>query len=109
MYKKNRIKPTSIEINESVEGESIETKIERMVKNKEKPDGTTDLLYSERSEGVVAGYNIRTDRWDVAIEAMDKATSSKIAKRDAAAQAKIVDMKPEKESGKPESTGGTSE
>lgn len=109
MYKKNRIKPTSINVNESVEGESIETKIERMVKNKEKPDGTTDLIYSERSEGVIAGYNIRTDRWDAAIEAMDKATGAKIAQRDAAAKAKIVALNPEKESGKPESTGGTSE
>lgn len=107
MYKKNKIDRTSIKINASVEGEPLETKIERMVNNKESIEQGAQLIYMERNEGVIAGYNIRTDRWDAAIDAMDKATGAKIATREK--KGKIVELNPENSIGKAESTGGTNE
>ncbi|MEM0173216.1 MAG: hypothetical protein QXI16_01765 [Sulfolobaceae archaeon] len=39
------------------------------------------MIYTNRKDGVLPGYNIRTDRFDVAIDAMDKVAMSKLAKR----------------------------
>ena len=71
---------TGFNINESYEGETIEEKIERIVQNNEPITDGAPLIYTEKSEGVVPGYDIRTDRFDVAIEAMDKVTATNIAK-----------------------------
>ncbi len=89
MYRKQQIKGTSITINESVEGESIEWKVNRILNNKEPITDGAPILYSERKDGVIPAYNIRTDRWEVAVEAMDKVSGSYQAKR----EAKIIEMK----------------
>ena len=53
MYKKNQLRETSLNVNKSVEGESIEIKISRMINNKEPINtGRTELIYTERKEGV---------------------------------------------------------
>lgn len=75
---KNR---TLIKINNSVQGETIEQKIERIVSNKEPITDGAPLIYTDRKDGVQPDYDIRTDRWDAAITAMDKVTKSKLAKR----------------------------
>lgn len=63
------------------EGESIEAKVTRIVLNKEPIKDGAPLIYTDRKDGVLPGYDIRTDRFEVAVEAMDKITKSKIAKR----------------------------
>ena len=73
---------TSIECNESLEGETIEQKVERILSNGEAIEDVAPLIYTERADGVQPQYDIRTDRWDVAIDAMDYVTASEIAKRD---------------------------
>lgn len=73
---------TSIEKNTSMEGETIETKILRIVENKEPITDGAPIIYTDRREGVLAGYNIRTDRFDVAIDGMDYIAKSQIAKRE---------------------------
>ena len=67
---------------ESYIGESIEMKCRRIMENKEPIKDGAPLIYTERKEGVLPGYNIRTDRWEVAVDAMDKVNKSKIAKRE---------------------------
>ena len=76
----NRSKLTSVEI---VEGEPIEWKIERVVSNKEPITDGAPSIFTERKDGVISAYNIRTDRWEIATEAMDKVSGSIQAKRDA--------------------------
>lgn len=63
------------------EGESIENKVNRILINKEPITDGAPLIYTNRKDGVLPGYNIRTDRFDVAIDAMDKVAKSKLAKR----------------------------
>lgn len=82
MYPKVKIVKSKIKINESIEGETIETKMLRMVQNNETTTDNAPLLYQERGEGVPHGYNIRTDRFDVALESMTVVHRSEIAKRD---------------------------
>lgn len=98
-YSKSRL--TSVEI---TEGEPIEHKIERVVSNKEPITDGAPSIFTERKDGVVSAYNIRTDRWEVATEAMDKVSGSIQAKRDAKgkvskpkeeskSETKVVDLK----------------
>lgn len=82
MYRKQPITKSSITRNEGLEGETIEMKIERVVNNKEPITDGAPLIYTERKDGVLPGYDIRTDRFEVAIEAMDKVTKSNLAKRE---------------------------
>lgn len=72
-----------LRINESKEGEPIEMKIERKVNNGEPMNepGVT-LLYTERSKGVLPETDIRTDRFEIAIEATDKIAKSFQARRE---------------------------
>lgn len=71
-----------IRVNNSTEGETIEMKIERIMSNQEPISDGAPLIYTDRDEGVLPAYDIRTDRFDVAIEAMDKVTKMNIAKRE---------------------------
>jgi hypothetical protein len=89
-YKYQVSTPTSIKFNETYEGETIEQKIERVTNNQEPIKDGAPLIYTDRKDGVQAGYNIRTDRFEVAIEAMDKVTATKIAQRESRAQMKVV-------------------
>lgn len=91
-YRQRKVKLTNIKVNKSIIGETLERKIERMVNNGEpiaSNPGSEGLIYTERKEGVLSGYNIRTDRFDVALDAMDKVSRSKAAKRDAATKAEV--------------------
>lgn len=63
-------------------GESIEQKMARVMQNNEPIEDTAPLEYTERKDGVLAEYDIRTDRFEVARIAMDKVNATKIATRD---------------------------
>jgi len=81
-YKQPFYHTTQISIEEQIEGATLEVKIAKMVENNEPLKADIGLLYTERKQGVLAGTNVRTDRWEVATDAMDKVAKSKIAKRD---------------------------
>ncbi|QCS37328.1 hypothetical protein [Tortoise microvirus 85] len=68
MYNKIRQRRTSIKVNESAEGETIETKLERLVNNGDEIVDGKELLYSRPEDGIIAAFNIRHDHWDDAIE-----------------------------------------
>lgn len=104
MYKREKISKTSIQRNETYEGETIETKVERIMNNKEEPNDGAPLIYTERNEGVLPGYNIRTDRFEVAIEATDKITASQVSKREENQKKRIEEYN--KKHGKSEKTEG---
>ena len=72
---------TSINQNETYEGETIETKVQRIVENNEPIEDGAPLIYTERKDGVLPGYDIRTDRFEIAIEAMDAVSKANTAKR----------------------------
>lgn len=82
MYKTPKQNRTQISVNNTTEGESIEHKFQRILNNKEPIKDGAPLIYTERSEGVKAGYNIRTDRFDVALDAMTVVHRAKTAQRD---------------------------
>lgn len=59
-------------------------------------DESIPIIYTERDSGVIASTNIRTDRFEIAREAIDKinrAQAEKIAKNKNKQQESIEDMK----------------
>ena len=68
--------------NETYVGESIEQKIERITTNKEPIKDSAPLTYTDRSQGVKPEFDIRTDRWEIAVEAMSLIDKSNKAKRE---------------------------
>lgn len=72
---------TKINRNESVTGEYIETKIKRAINTMEAIEENAPIIYTPRAEGVKPEYNIRTDRFDVALEAVTKYHEKKMEQR----------------------------
>lgn len=82
MYKIPKYSQSLIKANRLREGETIELKVKRLMANKEPIKDGAPLIYTERKDGVGAAYNIRTDRFELAAEAMDKVHRSEQARRD---------------------------
>ncbi len=68
---------TSIEVEITYSAETLEETIQRRLKNKEPMDDNIKLLYTPITEGVKSGFNIRSDRWDIALDAINKIEKSK--------------------------------
>lgn len=107
MYKQNRYQPSSIQVNDSTEGETIEQKIERIVNNGEPITDGAPLVYTERSEGVLPQYDPRADRFEIAIEATDIIQKTHMAKREERIKA-LEEMRNPKESPEAGDSSGTS-
>lgn len=81
MYKYKKANSTSLNVNTSYEAENLEKRIERITNNGEPITDTSPLIYTERKDGVLPDYNIRTDRFEHAIDAMDRVDKMHKAKR----------------------------
>ena len=97
VFEKPKYLKSGIKAHEVVEGETIEMKFKRILENKEPVKDGAPLLYTERKDGVKAEFNIRTDRFEIAVEATDKIQKSYKAKREGKNLALQVD-KPEGQS-----------
>lgn len=83
MYRQtNKANKTTIKTNAHYEGEPLEKKIARVLNNKEPITDGSPPIYTERKDGVIADYDIRTDRFEVAAEAMGAIAKSNTAKRE---------------------------
>lgn len=111
MYRKIKSTETSIKVNGSYVGETIEQKIERVTVNREPITDGAPIVYTERREGVRPEFDIRTDKFEIAIDAMDKVSKTKIAEREGRI-GKIIELekaRKEQKNGGAEPIGGTSE
>ena len=62
------------------DGESLENKVRRITENNEPITDGAPTIYANREDGVLPAYNIRTDRWEVAQQAMDAINQANLAK-----------------------------
>lgn len=62
------------------DGESIENKVRRITENNEPITDGAPIIYTNRDDGVLPAYNIRTDRWEIAQQAMDAVNQANLAK-----------------------------
>lgn len=82
MYKYRPITNGQITVDKSTEGETIETKVKRLIQEKEPIKDGAPIIFTDRKDGVNSAYNIRTDRWEIATDIMSKLEASRRAKRD---------------------------
>jgi len=101
-YKKVTIKNNSVKVNQSTDGEPLEVKLERILESKEPIPSSVPLMYAERNAGVNPATDIRTDRFETAIEATTMQAKTYQTRRQELAKGR---QKPE--DGKPESIQGT--
>lgn len=106
MYKVKQSNKTTLKVNNQYEGETIEQKIDRIVNNREPITDGAPLTYTNREEGVLPAYDIRTDRFEIAVDAMDKVTKSHQAKREERAKLVGIDEKTDKKETKSNKDGG---
>lgn len=66
------------------EGESLEEFLRRQTETNEPIQATAKIQYTERKDGVLPEYDIRTDRFEYAMRAMDKVHATNAAQRHAA-------------------------
>ena len=69
MFAKPKYNSTSIRVNTSTEAEHFHIKLQKMIDNKEPIDATAPIIYTARKDGVIPQYDIRADKWDIAMEA----------------------------------------
>ena len=67
-------------LNKCVDGESIEVKIRRIVDEKEPITDGAPIIFTDAKDGVRPEFNPRTDRWEIAIDAMDKVSNYQLSK-----------------------------
>jgi len=96
MYIYKKPQKTTLKRNTSYQGETLEKKINRIVNNKEPIKDGAPIIYTERKDGVRPEYDIRSDRWEIALDAMDMVNKDKLAQREKrqtdAQNAKIAQM-----------------
>lgn len=78
------------------EGETIEEKVRRVVETKEPIEDGAPLIYTPKEDGVIAAYNIRTDRWEIAQDAMSLKYKAEIAKSKGNADEKLKEVEESK-------------
>lgn len=67
------------------QGESIEEMIRRCTASNEPIESTAPMIYTEEAAGVQPQYDIRADRFDIALDAVDKYQKSEAARKNAEA------------------------
>lgn len=65
---------------DAYEGELIETKVKRITVNKEPIKDGAPLVYTEKKDGVLPQFNIRTDKWDLVLDKMEAGNRQKLLK-----------------------------
>lgn len=92
MKKRTNKERTSIRQNTSYPAVPMERKIADMITNKEPIVSDSPTIYTEKKDGVGAAYDIRTDRFEIAQNAMESTTKkSKIAKSENKGETNNVD------------------
>lgn len=90
MYKKRAPNKSSLYTTMLDAGEPIEAKIRRIMKNGEPIKDKAPIVYTERKDGVMPEYDIRTDKWEIACEAKTKIADGYLKKREMDQEARRV-------------------
>ena len=61
------------------EGETLITKVARILDENEPITDGAPLVYTEKKDGVLPQYDIRSDKWQIAMNAMDRVNEHKVS------------------------------
>lgn len=65
---------------DAYEGQSIENRCKKLVETGEPIKDTSPLIYTPKQKGVMPQYDVRTDKWEIAQNAMDRVNRERLAK-----------------------------
>lgn len=82
MIKRTILEKEGFKVNQSYEEEPLEIKLTRAMTTNEPISSVAPQIFTEKKDGARPEYDIRTDRFEVAMETMDRATKAHIAKRE---------------------------
>lgn len=82
MYRQSNCPRRTLKGFKAYVAESLEEKLRRVKNNGEAIKDKAPLIYTDRKDGVLPDYDIRTDKYEYLVEGYDKAAKSKRAKRD---------------------------
>ena len=88
------------------EGENILTKIRRILDENEPLTDGAPLIYTPKEDGVRPEYDIRTDKWQIAINAMDRVNAYKLSDYTKNGKNPELKEKTEEQAGNSEGTTG---
>lgn len=110
-YPKNYTNPVLTDYAEAelIEGERIEDKVRRLMDEKSPINDGAPIIYTERKDGVLPAYDIRTDRWEIAQKAMEENMKAISAKRKHDYDAVLTGEKKDAVSGDKNIDGGATE
>lgn len=80
-YLREKALNTTINVNVSVVGERLEERVHRMLYNQEPIGDGAPLIYTDRRKGVLAEHDIRTDRFEIALDAIDNVHKKNLERR----------------------------
>lgn len=78
-------------------GESLEEMIRRCTASNEPIDSTAPMIYTEEADGVQPQYDPRADRWEIALDAIDKYNKSRAAEKTPKEEKPSVEEPPKNE------------
>ena len=77
--KKIRVNSFPERTEEDTIGEELIIKIKRIMDENEPLTDGAPLIYTPKEKGVIPEYNIRTDKWQIAMGAMDRVSEYKLS------------------------------
>lgn len=80
MRRVNKFRGTSIQTNECYTGEPLYKQLRIATKTKNPIKMDAPIIYTDKKEGVKPQYDIRSDKWEIAQNAMDYVNATAIAK-----------------------------
>lgn len=80
MKRVNKFRGTSIKTNEAYTGEPLYIQLRIATKTKNPIKMDAPIIYTDKKEGVKPQYDIRTDKWEIAQNAMNYVNATEIAK-----------------------------
>lgn len=87
-YQTSRFKGT-----ETYTAKSIEAELEEIITQKKPIEATAPLIYTEKSDGVIEDFDIRTDKWEAMQRAANYVNEQKREYRKAETEGRIKDGK----------------
>lgn len=76
---------------QSYEAKSIETELEEIITQKKPVEATAPLIYTEKKDGVIEDFDIRTDKWEAMQRAANYVNEQKREYRKADMEGRIKD------------------
>lgn len=87
--RKGILNKTGLKINEAYIAEPLEIKLRKAMDSTEKIEMGSPITFTEKKYGALPEYDIRTDRFEIAMEAMNKVNKMEVAKREELAKLEV--------------------